>query len=119
MPVALYMDEHVPRTITQGLRLRQIDVLTVQEDGAAGLSDPDLLDRATQLQRPLFTFDDDLLVEAARRQRARIPFAGVIYAHPLRVSIGACIHDLQLIAEAVEPEDMASRIEFLPLRTSP
>jgi hypothetical protein len=28
MPLALYMDQHVPRAITTGLRLRDVDVLT-------------------------------------------------------------------------------------------
>ena len=46
----------------------------------------------------LFSHDDDLLAEAARRQVAGIPFGGVIYAHQLRVSIGVCIDDLTLIA---------------------
>jgi len=31
------MDVHVPRAVTMGLRLRAIDVLTAQEDGAAQL----------------------------------------------------------------------------------
>jgi hypothetical protein len=35
MPVALYMDAHIPRAITVGLRLRGVDVLTAQEDNAA------------------------------------------------------------------------------------
>jgi len=30
--LALYMDHHVPRAITVGLRLRQVDVLTANED---------------------------------------------------------------------------------------
>ncbi|HEY4564743.1 MAG TPA: DUF5615 family PIN-like protein, partial [Thermoanaerobaculia bacterium] len=46
MSLALYMDENVPRAITGGLRLRGIDVLTVQEDGLSGLADPEVLDRA-------------------------------------------------------------------------
>ncbi len=33
MPIALYMDHHVPRAITLGLRLREVDVLTAYEDG--------------------------------------------------------------------------------------
>ena len=40
MTLALYMDEHVPRSITTALRLRQIDVITVQEDGLTGSRDP-------------------------------------------------------------------------------
>jgi len=63
----LYMDHHVPRAITVGLRQRGVDVLTAFEDGAHELLDPDLLDRAGVLGRVLFTRDDDLLAEATRR----------------------------------------------------
>ena len=48
----------------------QIDVLTVQEDNYFSKSDPELIDRAFLLRRALFTYDDDLLVEAAIRQRS-------------------------------------------------
>ncbi len=115
MPINLYMNAHVPRAITESLRLRGINVLTAQEDNSANLSDPQLLDRARTLQRVVFTFDDDLLVIAGQQQREGIPFAGVIYAHPLRISIGACVRDLEIVAKSVDPEDLASRVEFLPL----
>lgn len=68
MPLYLYMDVHIPRAITNGLRRRGVEVLTAQEDGTAALDDPPLLDRATELNRPLYTQDDDLLAEARRRQ---------------------------------------------------
>lgn len=48
MPIGLYMNAHIPRAITVGLRIRNVDVLTAQEDGADTLSDPELLNRATQ-----------------------------------------------------------------------
>jgi hypothetical protein len=115
MTVALYMDVHVHRTITAGLRLRGVDVLTAQEDGRHKLPDDLLLDRATELQRVLFSQDEDLLDEAAGRQRDGIPFAGVVYAHQLRVPIGVCVRDLELIAKAATPEDCANRVEYLPL----
>jgi hypothetical protein len=54
MTIALYMDEHVPRAITIGLRLRGVDVLTAQEDGRRNTPDADLLDRATALGRVIF-----------------------------------------------------------------
>jgi hypothetical protein len=44
MSLALYMDQHVPRAITVGLRLRGVDVLTAFEDGASDASDPVLQD---------------------------------------------------------------------------
>jgi hypothetical protein len=115
MPIAFYMDQHVPRAIALGLRLRGVDVLTAYEDGTSELEDPALLDRASVLERVLFTRDDDLLAEATRRQRAGIAFRGVVYAHQLRVSIGACVQDLEIIAKAGEPEDLMQGIIFLPL----
>jgi uncharacterized protein DUF5615 len=51
------MDENVHRAITEGLRLRGVDVLTVQDDGRRRLRDPVVLDRATELGRPLFSQD--------------------------------------------------------------
>src|SRR5215210_4576799 len=98
MPITLYMDQHVPRAITVGLRLRGVDVLTAYEDGTSDLADPELLDRASALSRALFSQDDDLLAEAARRQEAGVPFNGVVYAHQLHVSIGVCVRDLEIIA---------------------
>jgi len=44
-----------------------------------------------------------------------MPFSGVIYASPLHVSIGTCIQNLEIIAKAGEPEDLANKVEFLPL----
>ncbi len=115
MTISLYMDQHVPRAITIGLRLRGIDVLTAFEDNASTFDDPSLLDRATQLSRALFTRDDDLLIEASQRQQAGVPFAGVIYAHQLRVSIGQCVRDLETLSRIGEPSDLLNQIVFLPL----
>jgi len=115
MAIAFYTDQHVPRAITIGLRLREVDVITAHEDGASRLDDSELLNRAGELGRVLFTQDDDLLAEATKRQEEGIPFRGVIYAHQLRVSIGTCVHDLEIIAKAGEPEDLINRVEFLPL----
>jgi hypothetical protein len=47
MAIALYMDQHVPRAITAGLRLRGVDVITAYENGSDAFEDPALLDRAT------------------------------------------------------------------------
>ncbi len=115
MAIALYMDVHVHRAITDGLRHRGVDVLTAQEDGTDQFDDDKLLDRSTERGRVLFTFDDDLLREARHRQSASIPFAGVIYAHLLRISIGPCIDDLELIARVAEPEEVRDQVLFLPL----
>ncbi len=115
MAIQLYMDHNVPRTITDGLRARGVDILTSFEDGTNELDDSELLDRATELDNVLFTRDYDLLQEATRRQKNNVSFAGVIYAHQLRVSIGNCVRDLELIAKVSEPEDLKNLVQFLPL----
>ena len=46
MSVRLYFDVQVRRAVADGLRQRGVDVLRAQEDGAAELEDPELLDRA-------------------------------------------------------------------------
>ena len=114
--IPLYMDEHVPRSITIGLRLRGIDVLTVQEDNLSGKSDSELLDRAVYLKRAMFSYDDDLLAEATKRQRSSQNFYGIIYAHHLKVSIGTCIKDIELIAKFGEVEEIRNQVIFLPLK---
>ena len=115
MAIRLYMDHNVPRAISDGLRARGVDVITSFEDGTNELDDPVLLDRAAELGRVLFTRDYNLLQEATARQRNEILFSGVIYAHQLRVSIGVCIRDLEIIAKVGEPEDLKNSIEYLPL----
>ncbi len=115
MSVALYMDVHVRRAVTNGLRLRGVDVLTAQEDGTTRLPDDQLLDRAGELGRVLFSQDDDLLSEAELRQAGGRSFVGVIYAHQLAITIGQCVKDLEMISKVAEPEDLANRVEFLPL----
>ena len=115
MAIRLYMDHNVPRAITNGLKLKGVDLITAYEDGSSQLDDTELLDRASELERVLFTRDYNLLQEATKRQRAGVPFYGIIYAHQLKISIGDCIRDLEIIAEAGDPEDLINQVQFLPL----
>ncbi len=110
------MDEHIPKAITVGLKLRGIDVLTVQEDNFSGKSDPEILDRALQIKRAIFTHDDDLLFEAAKRQHSGEAFYGVIYAHHLKVPIGTCVNDLEVVSKLGDTEEIKNQVIFLPLK---
>jgi len=112
--VKLYMDEHVHKAVTNSLRIRGVDVLTVQENGLAGKTDLIIMDRATALKRLIFSQDQDFLIEANRRQVEGIEFAGVVYGHQSEVSIGDCIYGLELIAKLGTPEEFVNRVEYLP-----
>jgi hypothetical protein len=115
MSLALYMDVHVPYPVTAGLLDRGIDVLTAQWDHTERWPDSELLDRATALARVLVSQDEDLLAEAALRQRTGQEFAGLVFAAQGSLSIGRFIDDLTLLAEVIDSAEMANHVEFLPL----
>jgi Domain of unknown function (DUF5615) len=113
--VRLYFDVHIPIAIAEALRLREVDVLRAQEDGTAELEDPRLLDRATELDRVLFTQDKGFLKEATRRHEKGEDFSGIIYGHQLNMTIGECITSLEIIAKDSEPGEWVGRVEYIPL----
>ena len=115
MAVPLYFDVHVDHAIVGQLRLRQVDVLTAQEDGADRLTDEMLLERASQLGRPLVTHDIRFNAMAQNWQSQGRPFCGLVFGHLMQVSIGQCVKDLELIAKATDREDWVSAILRLPL----
>jgi len=111
----LYMDHHVPGPVTHGLRKRGVQVLTAFEDGRANAPDNELLARAMELGRIVFTQDDDFLVLADQWNKEGRHFAGIVYAHQLRVTIGQIIADLRLIVEAVTADEIRDIVLFLPI----
>lgn len=114
MSLAIYMDEHVKSAVTDGLRARGINVLTAQEDGYARRDDGELLARAWELRRIMFTEDDHFLNIAQEWRDSSREFAGIGYAHQMAVTIGGSINDLQLICEAVSEEESRNTIIYLP-----
>jgi len=115
MALGFYMDVHIPRAITIGLRLRNINVLTTQEDNTTRLEDYSLLKRASSLERILVTFDEDFLSIANEMQRNGESFSGIVYCHILNITIGQCIKDLELISNIYSSDEMMNRVEFLPV----
>ena len=114
MPVALYMDVHVPRAITRQLRLRGVDVATAIEERTNTLADDALLEHATGEGRALVTSDIRFKALAEDWQRTGKPFAGLIYGHARR-SVGDFVQDLEIIAKACVPDEVANRVLHLPL----
>ena len=114
MAVALYMDVHVPRAITEQLRLRGVDVLTAADDGTLRLSDEDLLERSFELGRVLFTQDIRFKAMAEDWQRQHRPFRGLAFGHQLRGTLGQYVRDLELIAKATDAEDWENFVVHLP-----
>ncbi|MGB8648425.1 MAG: DUF5615 family PIN-like protein [Anaerolineae bacterium] len=102
------MDVHVPTAITEGLRRRGIDVLTAQQARMERASDEALLRFALEERRMIFTQDADFL----RLHASGVTHAGIAYVHQ-QTPIGTVIQGLVLIYEALTPEDIQNRVEFL------
>ncbi len=115
MSVALYMDVHVHAAVTEQLRRRGVDVVTAQDDGALRLPNEQILARATTLGRVLFTYDIRFKALAEDWQRHGNPFAGLVWGHPMRLTIGRIVADLELIAKATDPPEWQGVVEQLPL----
>jgi uncharacterized protein DUF5615 len=114
MAVPLYMDVHVPQAITDQLRRRGVDVRTAIEDGCEELADEQLLEHAATLGRVLFTQDIRFKALAEEWQRQGRTFAGLVFGHQLGATLGRYVKDLELIAQASEPEEWVNAVEYLP-----
>jgi hypothetical protein len=115
MPVAFYMDVHVHAAVTEQLRRRGVDVLTAQDDGSAELSDDRLLLRSSALERVLFTHDIRFKALAEDWQRQAKQFAGLVWGHPMRLTIGQIVANLEMIAKATDAQEWKSLVDRLPL----
>ena len=116
MAIPLYMDVHVPQSITDQLRRRGIDVLTAFDDEALEFPDDQLLERATQLKRVLFTQDIRFRVLAESWQADGKKFAGLVFGHQLGGTIGEFVRDLELIAKASESNEWINAVEYIPFK---
>ena len=108
-------DVHVPLAVANQLELRGVDILTAQADNSATLQDQDILVRATELGRVMFTSDIRFRALAETWQQSQRTFHGLVFAHPLHVTVGQMVLHLELIASAVSEEEIRNHVIYLPL----
>lgn len=108
------MDGHVKASITRALRKLGVDVLTAQEDGSEELEDDQLLQRAAELGRVLFSQDQDFHTLTYELLAQGIECPGVLYT-PQESPIGFCIEQLHLVADLIDPAELANCCRKLPL----
>jgi hypothetical protein len=109
------MDVHVHAAVTDQLRRHGVDVITAQDDAALQLQDHQLLERSMTLGRVIFTYDIRFKALAEDWQRTSKPFGGLIWGHPMRLTIGRIVTDLELIAKATDSSEWQGVVEQLPL----
>jgi hypothetical protein len=116
MAVLFYFDVHVPQAIAEQLRRRGVDVLTAQEDNANESLDEELLERCRTLGRVVFTQDIRFKARAENWQRQNRGFAGLIFGHQQRGTLGQYVNDLEIIAKASDLSDWESQVVHLPFK---
>ena len=116
MTLALYIDEHIPIAISDGLKLRGIDVLTVRDDGRAGAADIDNLRRAFELRRVMVTEDHDFERLANEFWVSSEGFYGIAFILRQGVSFGVLIDHLELLVTGSEVDEVINRLIYIPMR---
>ena len=104
-----FFDEHVPKSVSNALRQRNVDVVSVQEAGLSGRPDVQQLSFARNEHRVLVTFDADFLRIAA----SGVDHAGIVYCTRRSRDVGELVKGLVLLNEVLSQEEMMNKIEFL------
>ncbi|MEA2734214.1 MAG: hypothetical protein QOE14_665 [Humisphaera sp.] len=114
MAVPFYMDANVPQAITDQLRRHGVNALTAWDDGYGEASDEQVLQRATELGRVVFTQDIRFKARAATWLQDGRRFGGLLFGHQLGGTIGQYVRDLRLIDGASDTAEWVNVIDHLP-----
>ncbi|MEQ8191086.1 MAG: DUF5615 family PIN-like protein [Candidatus Eremiobacterota bacterium] len=109
MPLSLLCDEHIPYQVVQGLRRRDIDIITVQELNLSSAEDEKIIERAVEEERVIYTQDTDFL----RLHKSGYMHYGIIYHHQQAYSIGEIIRNIILICQTISKQEIKGHVRFL------
>ena len=108
-----YADEHVHGGIVQALRVRGMDIDTVQDRGRDGTPDDELLVEAFHDQRIMLTNDTDFLALSAALAARNEPFAPIFFWPQNRRRIGDVVRSVIRAATTLDYASACSRVHFL------
>lgn len=115
--IQLLIDENVSGAIVRGLRrrVREADLLRVQDVGLLGADDPVILAWAADHRCVVLSHDRRTMAHFANeRIRAGLSMPGVLLL-PSDLSIGQAIEDLELILRCSVSSDWDRLATYLPL----
>ncbi|MCS6783239.1 MAG: DUF5615 family PIN-like protein [Gloeomargarita sp. SKYG98] len=109
------LDEDVHGAIYRGLRRRGLDVARVIEVNLGGQADDVVLAWAAAAERVVVSQDRATMsLAASRRIQQGQGMPGLLLIRR-NASIGAVLQDVELIASAANPTELAARILYIPL----
>ena len=107
-----FADEHVKAAIVEGLRLRDMDVVTAQEKDQRQVDDEALLAVATGEGRLLLTNDTDFLRIHSRWLSDRRDHAGIVFWRQ-DLAIGPAVRRILQYALQTGPSEAVNAVHFL------
>lgn len=108
-----YADVHVQFPIVQGLRARDMDVVTAQDRNQQEADDDELLNQAYLDERVMLSNDHDFLRIASQRSNAGETFAPIYFWPQQSRSIGEMIRRILREASTDDYERSCSQVFFL------
>jgi hypothetical protein len=115
--IRLLADENLNRQIVNGLRRRnaRIDIVTAQDAGLTGFSDPEVLAWAAANDRVLITHDHQTMPDYYYgRMAAGLPCSGLILVQT-GSRLAELLFDIDLICRTCSEKEMAGAFMRLPL----
>ncbi|MCC5663494.1 DUF5615 family PIN-like protein [Nostoc sp. CHAB 5784] len=113
--IRFYLDEDAgKKSLANGLRNAEIDVMTTAEADRLGASDDNQLIWAMEQRRVIYSFnvgDFCRLHKAYLEQQQK--HSGIVLAAKQSYSIGGQLRGLLKLVESMEAEDMANQLVFL------
>ena len=111
--IKLYLDEDtISRALINGLRARNVDILTAQEADTLGASDEEQLAFATSQQRAILTFNTRDFVQLHTRTLEQDRSHGGIIVSD-QVQVGIILRRVLALLDARSAEEMQDWLEFL------
>ena len=115
MKIRLYLDEDsMSRALLQGLRARNVDVVSALDDGMIERNDKEHLEHATDTGRVLYSYNvgDFCRLHADFLSEGR-EHAGIVLVGQRQYVVGVQLRRLLKLIAALSPNDMRNRVEFL------
>jgi predicted nuclease of predicted toxin-antitoxin system len=107
--IKFYFDESVELAVSEQLAASGLDAVSAHSLDSLGDEDQTHLERATQMERVLCTYDADFLRLASEGAE----HAGIVYTKPRKMSIGGWIRELRSLHARMTAEEMVNQVIFL------
>jgi predicted nuclease of predicted toxin-antitoxin system len=107
--IVIQCDEHVPRSVQEGLQAKGIDARRVETEKLKGISDIELLSFCLKNNRVLLTNDADFVVLAKRERHL-----GIIFITDQRAPVGEIIRAVLYLCYAVENSGFRNSLFYVP-----